>query len=360
MDDMHADDWHSLVTTFPSGPFGWWLRLTAPPGAQHYNEAGSHHQRERLRRSQLISFTAPFVFLSPFLLLQQASDPGTMAAIITLMATSLIALLFNRTGQQVLAALLLVFSMDAVIEGALVTAPGGLSSGWLLSFDLFVIPLITVGVILNRRFLWVFMLLHIGLILGDFYVLPHGADLVALIHTWHGPAIAFARPLIIQMGGGLLSFIEVQSTDQAIQRADRAQFVATLQASVAQEKQRLEEGIQALLTVLTNASNGTFPTPILLPQESELWRIGQALEILFQRLQSGKLTEQRTLQLLREIQMVTALVNAARAGQPAQWPDASNSPLAPLVKALAQLFDANQASGRSGSRLRNEQPPARR
>jgi|SRR5579883_1271293 len=350
------NDMNSLVSHIPPGRFSWWIRLTAPPGAQQYDKAPTHQERERLRRSQLVSFTAPFVFLAPLLLLQQATDLGTMIAIVTLMAVSLFALVFNRMGRQTLAAMLLVLSMDAVIEGALVTAPGGLSSGWLLSFDLFVIPLITVGVLLNRRFLWVFALLHIGFILGDFYLLPHDADLVALIQKWHGPAIAFARPLIIQIGAGLLSFIEVKSTEQAIRRADRAQFIITLQQSIAREKQRRDEGIQKLLTVLTQASNGNFPTHINLSQDNELWRIGQALEVLFQRLRGGKLTEQWAQQLMQEIQMVTSLVHAARAGQPVQWPT-SGGLLDPLIKELEQLFGTNKAPRGLGVRSRSEQSP---
>ena len=332
-------DMQSLVTNVPSGRFGWWLRFTAPPGAQQYDKASTHQERERLRRASLTSFTAPFVFFSPLLLIQQANDAGTMAAIVVLMATSLVALFFNRLGQQVLAALLLVLAMDATIEGALLTAPGGLGSGWLLSFDLFVIPLITVGVLLDRRFLWAFMCIHIACILGDFYLLPHGADLVALIAKWHGPTIAFARPLIIQIGGCLLSFIEVKSTDQAIQKAERAQLVAALQASIAEEKKQLEEGIQELVVILSNAANGKYTTSAQLPRDSALWRIGNAIETLFARLQSGRQTEQATQQLLREIQILTALIRAARAGQPVQWPATNNgSILDPLVREIKVLF----------------------
>src|SRR5581483_4276913 len=155
-----------------------------------------------------------------------------------------------------------------------------------------VVPLITVGVLLNRRFLWLFMCVHVACILGDFYLLPHGADLTILIAKWHGPAIAFARPLIIQIGGCLLSFIEVKSTDQAIQRAERAQLVAALQASIAEEKKQLEEGIQQLVVVLSNAANGKYATTTELPHDSALWRIGNAIETLFARLQSGRQTEQ--------------------------------------------------------------------
>lgn len=335
----------SLVTNAPPGRFGWWLRLTAPPGAQQYDKALTHQERERLRRANLTSFTAPFVFLSPLLLLQQAGDMGTMVAIVTLMSASIIALFFNRAGHQVVAALLLILAMDATIEGALLTAPGGLSSGWLLSFDLFVIPLIAAGVLLNRQFLWGFMFFHVACILGDFYGLHHDPDLVTLIARWHGPAIAFARPLIIQIGCCLLSFIEVKSTDQAIQRADRAQLIANLQASIAHEKQQLEDGIQELVVVLSNAANGNYASSAQLPRDSALWRIGIAIETLFARLRSGRQTEQATQQLLREIQTLTTLVRAARSGQAVQWPRPNNGMLDPLVRELRALVPGISAEG---------------
>lgn len=67
--------------------------------------------------------------------------------------------------------------MEAVIEGSLATAQGGLGTGWLLTFDLFTVPLVAAGVLLNRRYIWTVTLLQILFILGDFYFLPHTKDL---------------------------------------------------------------------------------------------------------------------------------------------------------------------------------------
>ncbi|HEX7733925.1 MAG TPA: hypothetical protein VF458_03655 [Ktedonobacteraceae bacterium] len=284
----------------------WWLRLTAPTEALQYDQAASHQERERLRRSQLISWTAPFVFFAPLLLLQQAADMGTFIGIVALMAASVMALACNRIGKQTVAALLLVFAMDTVIEGTLVTAQGGLSTGWLLSFDLFVLPLIAAGVLLNRRFLWAFMLLHAACILGDFYFLPHASDLTALIQLWHGPTVVFARPLIIQIGGCLLSFIEVRSTDQAIIRADRAQFITQLQESSLKQKEELDKGIQEIVNILTRAANGDFTAAASLPQENSLWQIAAALNTLFTRLQRSRQAETQLRQLEQEISTIVA------------------------------------------------------
>jgi hypothetical protein len=321
------------------GIVGWWLRLTAPPGAQQYDQANSHRERERLRRSQLTSWTAPFVCFAPLLLLQQAADPGTLAAIVVLMSTALLALVFNRLGKQTLAALLLVLSMDASIEGAILTsiATGGLSSGWLLTFDLFVVPLITVGVLLNRRFLWLFVLLHVGCILGDFYLLPHTQDLTDLIQYWHGPSVAFARPLIIQIGGCLLSFIQIRSTDQAIIRADRAQFIAQLQQSTVKQKEELDKSIREILGILTRAANGDFNANISLPQGSILWQIASALNTLFTRLQRSRQAEVVLYHVEQEVAQLAEALRRELSGQPAQWPKPNGGPLDQLIWQLQTL-----------------------
>jgi len=321
---------------------GWWLALTAPPGAQQYDQAKSHLDRERLRRSQLVSWTAPFVFFAPLLLIQQAADPGTLAAIIVLASISVLALFLNRAGKQTFAALLLVLAMDAVIEGALITAQGGLGSGWLLTFDLFIIPLITVGVLLNRRFLWFFMLLHISCILGDFYLLPHTADLTTLIHEWNGPAIAFARPIIIQIGGCLLSFIEVRSTDQAIIRADRAQFIAKLQQATIKQKEELDAGIREILNILTRAANGDFNVQVSLPQENVLWQIASALNNLFIRLQRSRQAEMLLHQVAQEAAQLTAALQTEQSGLPAQWPRPNGGPLDGLIRQLQLTHQPQQ------------------
>jgi hypothetical protein len=317
-----------------SGLVGWWLHLTAPPGAQQYDQANNHLARERLRRSQLTSWMAPFVFCAPLLLVQQAGDPGTFIGIIILASMSLLALVLNRTGKQTLAALLLVLSMDAVIEGTLITAQGGLSSGWLLTFDLFIIPLITAGVLLHRRFLWFFTLLHICFILGDFYLLPHGQDLVDLIKAWNGPAIAFARPIIIQMAGCLLSFIEVRSTDQAIIRADRAQFIAQLQQAIVKQKEELDGGIREILSILTRAANGDFTVHVSLPQENVLWQIAAALNNLFTRLQRSRQAEALLRHVEQEAVQLAIALRTEQSGLPAQWPQPNGGPLDPLIRQL--------------------------
>lgn len=318
--------------------FEWWLRLTAPPGTSDYDAASTHWEREHLRRCGLTSMIAPFVFFAPLLLLQQAGmDLVTAISIVALMGVALLALAFNRSGKQVLSALLLVGSMDLVIEGALLSAKGGLSTGWLLTFDLFIIPLITVGVLLSRKYLWLFLLLHVTYILGDFYLLPHASDLDTLIQVWHGPAVAFARPIIIQVGGCLLSFIEVRSTDRAIVRADRAEEVNALQQTIIEEKRQLELGIKEIVSTLAHAANGHFTMRASLSQENLLWQIAASLNTLFARLHHSRQAEATLRQTEQEITRLVQALRATKAGQRVIWPLPHGGPLDPLLQEVRSL-----------------------
>ncbi len=359
----HQDGQKSTANDHPKESIrslsGTWLYFTAPGGTRNYEKTPSRSQREHLRRAGLTSYVAPFVFLAPLLLLQQASDPATLTSIITLMAVACIAVIFNRFGKQTVAALLLVLSMDMVIEGSLLTAPGGLSTGWLLTFDLFVIPLIVVGVLLSRQYVWIFMVLHVTCILGDFFLLPHAHDLQVLIQTWHGPAIAFARPLIIQLGAGLLCFIEVRSTDQAIARADQAEELALLREQVTKEKRALEVGIQEIMRMLTNAANGHYSANAVLPKDNVLWRISSTLNTLFHRLQNARKHEITVHQATQDTERLVEAIRAAKRGQYPGWPHPSGGILDPLITELRESAPTTQPLSPSSPLIPQEKPGSR-
>jgi hypothetical protein len=343
-DGQRANNNDDLPKEVNDGLLGTWLRLTAPAGARNYENAPSRSQRERLRRAGLTSYMAPVVFFAPLLLLQQASNLATLVSIVTMMVIACIAVIFNRLGKQTIAALLLVLSMDIVIEGSLLTASGGLSTGWLLTFDLFVVPLIAVGVLLSRRYVWIFMVVHITCILGDFFLMPHAPDLQLLIQYWHGPAVAFARPIIIQLGVALLCFIEVRSTDQAIARADKAEELSMLREQVAKEKRALEIGIQEIVKTLTNAANGHYASNSILSKDNVLWRISSTLNTLFHRLQSARKQELTVHQAEQDISRLLEAIRASKRGQYPGWPHPSGGILDPLIRELREASPSSPPS----------------
>jgi hypothetical protein len=122
----------------------------------------------------------------------------------------------------------------------------------------FIIPLIVAGLVLPRGFIWFFCVAHCVFILLDYYFLPHTADLNALVVLWKGDSIAYARPILIQIVGALLLFLWARSTDQAIRRADRAEEIAALEHTLADQKRQLDIGIQQILQTHVRAANGDY------------------------------------------------------------------------------------------------------
>ncbi len=358
-DGQRANNNDDLPKEVNDGLLGTWLRLTAPAGARNYENAPSRSQRERLRRAGLTSYMAPVVFFAPLLLLQQASNLATLVSIVTMMVIACIAVIFNRLGKQTVAALLIVLSMDIVIEGSLLTASGGLSTGWLLTFDLFVVPLIAVGVLLSRRYVWIFMVVHIACILGDFFLMPHAPDLQLLIQYWHGPAVAFARPIIIQLGAALLCFIEVRSTDEAITRADQAEELARLREEVANEKRALELGIQEILRTLTNAANGHYSAHSILSKDNVLWRISSTLNTLFHRLQNARKHEITVHQAVQDTERLVEAIRAAKKGLYPGWPHPSGGILDPLLLEFREPTPPTRPLSPSSPSLPLEKPGSR-
>lgn len=328
----------------------WWLSLTAPPGALQYEAAATSAERERLRRAGLTSFVAPFMAIAPVLLLGQASvDTITLVGILAFVAIIIGVLILNRLGQQTAAALLLVVGMDLVIEGALLGAgrQGGLGSGWLLTYDLFVVALITVGLLLSRRFLWLFATIHIGFILGDFYLLPHTEDLTQLIVLWHGDSIAYARPLLIQIVGALLSFVQVGSTDRAIARADRAEDLAALEHAIVEQQRQIEFGAQQLREAHVRVANGDFSARSNVERGNLLWDVSQSLNNLLQRFQRTAQTEFQLRRTEEELRRLASAIDEAQNGRRPIWPAMSGTAADLLIERIAGR--QRQGQGQTGT-----------
>jgi hypothetical protein len=298
----------------------WWLQLTAPPQTQDYATASSYSERDRLRKAGLISGIAPVIFFAPLLLMGQATvDPITITSILACMVTAILVLILNRQGKQTLAALLLIAILDAVIEIALIRAPGGLGDAWLLTFDLFLFPLFLPGMLFSRRAIWFFLALHIACILGDFYLLPHTPDLDTLITHW-GQSVAYARPILLEIGLGLLCFFQVRSTDQAIVRADRAEELASLEREISAQKQQLEMEIQRLSEALTLAANGHFNARVTAQPGNILWDVENKLNTLLTRLQSSRHDIAQFRQTEVDVARLREAVSRSRQGEQAIWP----------------------------------------
>jgi hypothetical protein len=297
----------------------WWLQLTAPPGTDQYALAPNRVERDRLRKAGLISGIAPFVFFAPLLLSAQIKSPAASFAIIICIIAAIVALCFNRAGWQKTAALCLILALDAAIENALLHAPGGLGLVWLSTFDLFILPLFLAGMLLSQRIIWLFLALHIALILGDIFFLPHTAQMTSYMHDW-GATVVFAQPLILEIGMCLLCFFQVRSTDQAVTRADRAEELANLEHQIAQEKQQLEADIQKLSEALSYAANGRSIVQTNIETGKTLWPLALQVTTLLTRLKNSRQSDTALRQAETDVAMLAEVIRAMRLGRRAVWP----------------------------------------
>jgi hypothetical protein len=182
------------------------------------------------------------------------------------------------------------------------------------------IPLIVAGLVLPRGFIWFFCVAHCIFILLDYYLLPHTADLNALVVLWKGDSIAYARPILIQIVGALLLFLWARSTDQAIRRADRAEEIAALEHTLADQKRQLDIGIQQILQTHVRAANGDYTARAPLGQDNILWQIASSLNNLLSRLQRSGQAEHQLTRTNDELRRLAAAIDDAQSGRKPIWP----------------------------------------
>ncbi len=295
--------------TEPKSSLEWWYRLTAPAEAP---PTASLAERERARRGRLSStillIMLIFLIIAAIGALIQ-SDHRLLPVLIPSLAISIVVLILNRLGKVLTAGVILVAGFEIGYMVSLIRNPGGLGTGDLPRFDLLVesvllavsflpatfVPWIAVG---NCLFIW-----------AGITFLPHKADLTTLLSTQAYSIIE--SPIALQIIVAFVTYLWVRSANQAIERADRAEVVATLQKEIATQKQQLDEGIQQILQTHIQVANGNFQARAPLAKDNALWQIAISLNNLvarFQRVNEHEYELQKTKRELKAAQ--DALVQA--------------------------------------------------
>ena len=261
----------------------WWYRLTSPPEAA---VDASLSERERARRGRLSSIILfvmlVFLFASSVGALIQP-DHHLLFVLLPSFLISIVVLVLNRLGKVTTAGIVLVLGFELGYIFGLLRTPGGLGVRDLPRFDLLVetillavsflparvVPWIAVG---NCIFIW-----------AALTFLPRTGDLNSLLSMQAYSVIE--TPIALQVIVAFVTYLWVRSTNQAIARADRAEVVASLQQTIAQQKQQLDEGVQQILQTHVQVANGNFQARAPLTQDNSLWQIAVSLNNLLARLQ---------------------------------------------------------------------------
>lgn len=281
-----------------SGLMQRWNALTAipePPSSANFAA------REAARKSQITSnvlffFTLMVVFLLPACYL--SPYPLYFWLDLGLALACILALALNRKGYTFVAGLLVNLAGFLALTIALFsTIP--FDETTLQGYDMYVIVELLAVSLLPMRSVFLVLICSVACIIGTILYMPHthvlDADLQSRL------LIIIARPIGTLLLVAGVAFILSSMMARAIKRAGQAEMIAKLEHEIGEQKQSLEEGIQQILQVHVEISNGNFNARAPLSQNNMLWQIASALNNMLVRYQ-------RAIRAERELQRVEQAV----------------------------------------------------
>jgi hypothetical protein len=291
-------------------------------------------ERERARRSALLAWIILALLVVSVLLIPTGFNaPATLGAAVIILIGSVVAALLNRSGMVTAAGTLLIILIEAAILGAVV-APGPMSLVYLPAYDIFVVAVVVAAAILPPVYAFLTAGLSIALILSDFALQPHSADLTAAVAQF-GVASLVTRPIIELIVVSTVTYLLVRGTQDQIRRADRAEEIAQLESIVADQKRALDFGVQELTQAFVRTANGDYNVRVNIPRQNPLWSLGAQMNTFVQRLQQAG---QASFELERTRQEAFRLISALddwRAGRMPLWPAPSGTLLDAIIQRLS-------------------------
>jgi hypothetical protein len=303
---------------------GWWYRIAAPPEVP---DEAPLRMRMRVRSGRLMSV----VFLMEFaiviaLIIELAVEGRALsnptAAVVLIPLT--LGVILNRRGKTVTAGvLLLVIEEMAVITSNFVidhstTSLVLIDSFFFLAPELIaaetIAPWVTFPVTLCNNILTIVLISS----------LQRTPDLAAALQK--GVFFFYAVPVEIQLLVSVVCFLWVSSTYKEMRRANSAEEVSKLTLEMAkqtqaveQEKERLEESIQQIVSVHMQVANGNWHARVPLDRQNMLWSVAGSLNNLLARLQRQSYDTLKLQKNEEAIQQLLSQVQTARRqGKPLQ------------------------------------------
>lgn len=295
---------------------GWWYNLTAVPEPP---ANASFVRREAVRRIRLFS-TVCFFFLVILLIFFPACLflPNHLVIYMDgiIIGITVGTLFLNRAGRTLLAGVILVIASEIVLT-VVITTTLPLDEPSIQLYDLYlVVDLLAVSLIPPQTIfvLAFFNSIFIGV---DLLYQPHTAGLAHDLVSQYIPMLV--RPVGLQIIVAGVAYLWVRSATRAITRADRAEMIAKLEHTIAEDralfeqaKKQLEGSIQQLVKTHAEAINGQMIARIPYPPEAKvLWPLIGVINSLWVRLQHMHQTERELQQLKQVIAWYTEVLRRA-------------------------------------------------
>ncbi len=158
--------------------------------------------------------------------------------------------------------------------------------------------------------------INVAFILADVLLQPHTGY---SLNTPDGYSLV-AKPVILQIILAVVSYLWARSMSRAIGRADRAEELAALEHSVAEQRRQLEVGAQQLLETHVRVSNGEFGARAPVVQDNILWQVAASLNNLLARLQKSAQSDHQLRRTEDELRRLAGAIDDAQAGRRPIWP----------------------------------------
>lgn len=335
-------------------PLEWWYRMTAPPEPP---PNATLKQREAHRRGRLISLMLLMQIVIDLIVVFTVGLFVTHLVILTAGIPTLFLLLggwLNQRGRVLASGIIAVAALDAGLFGVTLNYNGGhLSSFALPFFDLLVLTNLFAVSLLPENMVFLAAFVNILFIGGTVLWMPKTDELNALLHS---PSIAdvIVRPVVLQIGATIVSYLWVRSAKRALERADRATTIATLEHTlaqqgqqIAQQKQQLEQSIQQIVDTHMRVANGDYSARVPLNQDNVLWQVAGLLNNALARLQHLQQTETELQQVQQAVDYLGEAMRRSN-GAPILWPQTGtifdtlvlqHNALAQQYNTLAQQYD---------------------
>ncbi len=320
--------------------FQWWYVLTAPPPV---TGSGSFVQREAERKARSLSSVAAF-FLSVLLLFLPACFFMGMVIIFAdalAMVGTLIGLIVNRMGSSRAAGIIIVLGAEIAL-GVAILLKGPFQPADIQLYDLYALIILLVASLLPPRTLFLFAAAHSTFIIVELYIHPDTQALAQNLQPQAQLFPAIVRSVGLQLLGSTVAYIWVRSATRAIERANRAEMVAVLEHTIAEErasgereKQELEESIQQLIQAQMAATRGQVTNQLPYPPAKVLWPLVGAMNLLWTRSQRAQQIEREHLRLQ---QVISSYIHVV------QKDSHASLPLVQTGTMLDQLILATQRS----------------
>ncbi len=300
--------------------FGWWYSISAPPPVP---EDAPLHEREFMRKARFTSIVLLFEIIESFtvFILPDNRDLTFVIPVSISVAMLIVGVFLNRRGKVLATGVLIWVTINLGMWTGFTSA--GLHYGLTLisiqSFfslihpDLIAISLLPAPMALA---IGIANCLYTVLALALFPKAPE------LLHHFSTSDVIdiYYLPLYAQTIVVLINLLWVSSNSQQTKRADRAeelnkliQALSAQQQDELQRKQQLENAIQRIVAVHTQAANGNYNARVPLDQighNNVLWSVAGSLNTLLARLQRWnqeaqqlRRTEQAIQQTLQHIQL---------------------------------------------------------